>query len=192
MIMPSLGRPAKKTGVAMRVPVLEGRNIILRPITAGDTANLVKWRNSPHVRSMLFTQEELTPEQHEKWLHSKVYAGECVQFIIVAKKGQVAVGTVFLKNIDQAAGRAEFGIFIGEPAYLGFGLGGEATAGIIGYGFDVLGLREIYLSVLEDNPAAVGIYKKNGFRETGRDARGYERGGLYYPVLTMSVSSGVL
>lgn len=170
-------------------PILEGKNVILRPICAEDTANIIQWRNAPHVRAMLYTQEELTAEQHEKWLQTKVYSGQCVQFVIVARQENVAIGTTFLKNIDVAAGRAEFGIFIGEPAYLGRGMGSEATAMIVIHGFTGLALQEIYLSVLESNVAAVATYKKLGFRETGREPKGYKRDGVYYPVLTMSMAS---
>ena len=76
-------------------------NIALRKITYRDTELIVRWRNSDIVKKNLFTQNELTKEQHMWWMKNKVDAGECVQFIIETIDSHKAVGTVFIKNIDE-------------------------------------------------------------------------------------------
>lgn len=42
--------------------------VVLRKINELDTANIVRWRNSESVKMNLFTQSELSAEQHLDWL----------------------------------------------------------------------------------------------------------------------------
>jgi RimJ/RimL family protein N-acetyltransferase len=167
---------------------LNGEKVSLRPIDSGDTLDMVRWRNSSHVKPMLFSQEDLTPEQHEQWLQKKVRTGECAQFIIVENENNVPIGTTFLKNIDRTRNTAEFGIFIGELPYLGKKLGAEATRLVVEYGFAHEDFAEIYLYVLENNTAAIAIYKKIGFVLSEVNPRGYIRNGTAYPVYKMKIS----
>ncbi|MBN1777974.1 MAG: GNAT family N-acetyltransferase [Clostridiales bacterium] len=138
----------------------------IRPITIEDTDNIVKWRNSRDVRENLFTQTELTAEQHLQWLQHYVYPGLCRQFIVEVEDDGIKtpIGTTFIKNIDVEKKTGEFGIFIGESAAKGRGYGSQATRHILTYAFDELKLRQVSLSVFSDNEGAVYIYRKLGFR----------------------------
>lgn len=137
----------------------------LRKIELSDTANIVKWRNSDDVRKNLFTQDDLTEEQHINWFHSKVEPGCCAQYIIEAIDNDVKtdIGTTFIKGIDYETSEGEFGIFIGEPAYRGKHLASFATKEMLNVGFYELGLSRIYLSVFDDNIPAKTTYQKLGF-----------------------------
>ncbi|MBQ3013617.1 MAG: GNAT family N-acetyltransferase [Clostridia bacterium] len=128
-----------------------------------DTNDIVRWRNSADVKSNLFSQAELTVEQHTNYFKSNVETGKCHQFIIVADER--SVGTAFLKNIDYLTKTAEFGIFIGESFARGRGYAAPVTEMIVDYGFDKLCLEKITLSVFADNLPAIKAYKKAGFVE---------------------------
>ena len=65
--------------------MLEGRNVILRPINKKDTENIICWRNQPFVRDKFIFQELFTKESHEKWLETMVDTGKVQQFIICIK-----------------------------------------------------------------------------------------------------------
>ena len=95
--------------------------VILREICEEDTSNIVKWRNSIAVKSNLFTQTDLTEEQHLNWLNNYVKSGLCKQYIIsVVDNGlSVDIGTTFIKNIDYQNKEGEFGIFIGDKRFRG-------------------------------------------------------------------------
>jgi RimJ/RimL family protein N-acetyltransferase len=80
--------------------MLKYDNIQLRDIKTSDTQLMLKWRNSQDVRMNLFSQEELTKQQHLWWLENKVATGECVQYIIELVEPYLPIGTVFIKNID--------------------------------------------------------------------------------------------
>ena len=72
---------------------------------------------------------------------------------------------MYLQHIDRDNRKCEFGILIGEEAYVGEGRGTEANHLICKFGFDSLGMHKIYLCVLASNERARKSYSKVGFEE---------------------------
>ena len=161
-------------------------NVELRKLTLSDTSNIVKWRNSLEVKKNLYSQKDVTEEQHIDYFKKYVITNKIVQFIIVVDG--VDCGTTFLKNIDEEKREAEFGIFIGEAEYRGRGISPIATQIIVDYGFNVLELKRIYLTVLEDNIPAIKGYLKAGFIKTGLIENGYCRNGVSYNIIEMAIN----
>lgn len=149
----------------MKQEIITGKLVVLRPITDADTMNIVRWRNSDHVRKNFIYQTLFTPESHRQWLQEKVETGLVEQFIIHSRKAAIDVGSVYLRDIDQTHKRAEFGIFIGEESQMGHGIGSECIRLIVQYGFETLGLHKIFLRVLADNEIARRSYEKAGFMQ---------------------------
>ena len=98
---------------------LEGNQIYLRPITEGDTGNIVRWRNLESVSRYFLRQEEMMPEIHQKWLKEQVFTGKTKQFIICEKNSDKPLGSTYLKNIDYENKNAEYGIYLGEEEFKG-------------------------------------------------------------------------
>lgn len=146
---------------------LEGARVLLRPITMEDTPLIVKWRSLPSVYMNLYSRKPITFAEHEGWMRNNVLTGKCAQFIIVDKKMQMPVGSVFIKNIDRQAQKGEYGIFIGEESARGKGFGSEAARLMLQYGFGTMGLHRIYLSVFAYNQAAIHSYHRAGFETEG-------------------------
>ena len=167
-----------------------GNKVLLRAITEADTALIVRWRNQESVKKHLFSQEELTPEQHLQYLRTRVLTGQTAQFIIVVQETQEPIGTVFLKNIDTHAQKAEFGIFIGADSARGKGCGQEAASLILRYGFERLHLHRIWLSVFSDNLPAIASYQKAGFLREGILRQDFKRDDGYVDVLVMGILIG--
>jgi UDP-4-amino-4,6-dideoxy-N-acetyl-beta-L-altrosamine N-acetyltransferase len=166
--------------------------VVLRKINELDTANIVRWRNSESVKMNLFTQSELSAEQHLDWLKNKVESGLCDQYIIVISEDNTCtdVGTVFIKNIDRKNKKGEFGIFIGEESYRGKGYAQEATKQILEIGFSELNLNRIYLYVMSDNIAGIKAYKKAGFEIEGILKEDYLRGDKFIDIVVMGITKG--
>ena len=149
----------------MNQQTIVGERVQLRPITDEDTNNIVRWRNSDHVRRNFIYQTLFTPESHREWLKNKVGTGLVEQFIIYSKEAVIDVGSVYLRDIDRTHRRAEFGIFIGEESLMGHGIGSECIRLIVEYGFQNLRLHKIFLRVLADNEIARKSYEKAGFMQ---------------------------
>lgn len=152
--------------------VLFGFKVILRPINAGDTNNIVRWRNNPKVRKNFLFRETFTEEMHTHWLNTKVASGEVVQFIIEEKDTQRPVGSVYFRDINSKTKSAEYGIFIGEDDAVNQGYGTEAARLFVHYGFEQLKLHRIFLRLIEGNDRAYQSYLAAGFQKEGiaRDA----------------------
>ena len=152
--------------------VLSDGVITLRPLTAEDTERILRWRNSERVRSHFIFREELTREAHEEWFRTRVRTGEVLQYIICMPQGEAKearpVGSVYLRDIDHEAKRAEFGIFIGEADARGKGYASAVTGPVVRYAFDALGLTTVGLRVYTDNAPALAGYRHAGFRVVER------------------------
>lgn len=139
--------------------------ILLKPITAEDTENIIRWRNKESVRKNFLDQRPFTVQGHTSWLNNMVKPGKVVQFIIYDKVENIPVGSVFLRDIDHTDKKAEYGIFIGEDAARGKGIGTNAAKAIVQYGFLHLKLHKIFLRVLAENKGAIKSYQKAGFTQ---------------------------
>lgn len=145
------------------LPVIEGEQIYLRPITYEDTEDIVRWRNDPEVLRYFLFRDPFTPELHESWLKNKVETGKVIQYIIVDRESNKSVGSVYFRDIDTTNESAEYGIFIGEASARNRGIGSEAAKIFTDFGFRVLGLHRIFLKVLGFNRIAQRSYEKAGF-----------------------------
>ena len=70
---------------------------------------------------------------------------------------------------DEKGDEAEWGIVMTQKMQ-NKGYGTEALTRSVEYGFGELELRRIYLAVYADNPRAIHVYEKCGFREYDRNA----------------------
>ncbi len=76
------------------------------------------------------------------------------------------VGSVYLRDIDRAAGSAEYGIFIGEDDAIGRGYGTAAVRLVVRLAKESLGLPGLRLRVFTDNLPAIRSYERAGFAVT--------------------------
>ena len=153
---------------------MSAAKVYLRPITSEDTDRIVTWRNRDFVRKNFIYQKPFTREGHEAWLKEQVEPGHVAQFIICVmtvtdhlretEGHEEAIGSVYLRDIDREKGEAEYGVFIGEEKALGQGYGTQAAKLMLDYGFGKLGLKKIFLRLLEDNGKALRSYEKAGFQ----------------------------
>lgn len=142
-------------------------NVTIRPMTEADTANIVRWRNTPSVYEHFIYRTPLTEEAHLNWLHNRVETGDVAQFIIVDNESGTDVGSVYLRDIDQQHKKCEYGIFIGEDSCRGKGIGSAAAKLAINYAFEKLGMNRVFLRVFADNKQAIRSYEKAGFKYEG-------------------------
>lgn len=168
----------------------EGQDIYLRPMDAGDTDNIIRWRNTDRVRRNFIYQKPFTREGHENWIRTMIEPGKAIQFIICMKENDRPVGSVYLRDIDRNHNRAEYGIFIGEEDASGKGYGTQAAEIMIRYAFEEEKLHKVMLRVLAENKPAIKSYEKAGFEREAylRDEVFLE--GCYKDVIYMAAIRG--
>ena len=144
--------------------VIEGEGIYLRKITFEDTDNIIRWRNSDSVRSHFIDQRLFTKESHNYWLENYGIApSEESGNGSPEKDHYIPVGSVYIRDISKEHKKAEYGIFIGEDAARGRGIGSKTAKLMIRYCFETLHLHRLFLRVHADNIAAIKSYENAGF-----------------------------
>ncbi|MNI02827.1 Spermidine N(1)-acetyltransferase [compost metagenome] len=157
-------------------PTIQGHKIVLRPFQSEDIQPMLNILSDYEVRkltgSICTDQEAYTPASPEEirkttqWYHTRNNQSDRLDLAIVEKTSNKIVGEVVFNEYDNNANKINFRILIG-PDGRNKGLGSEATALYIKYGFDILKLHKITLEVFSFNPRGEHVYLKNGFVQEG-------------------------
>ncbi len=153
-------------------PVLEGTKVILRPFEPDDWEKMLILLADPEVRRLtgsVSSDEEAAMADSEKeveamkqWYQSRNQQADRLDLAIVEKSSGELVGEAVFNHFDGTTPNVNFRILIGANGR-DRGLGTEAVALFIRYGFETLGLHRIELDVYSFNPRAEKVYRKNGF-----------------------------
>jgi diamine N-acetyltransferase len=148
--------------------LISGSRAALGPLRRDLLPVHARWGNDPEVARGLGNVRVNTEESLWSGFYERVFAGDerQVHFTIYDQEDLAPVGRSALIGIDHRRGIATFGIWLGERR--GRGLGTDATRLVLEWGFTVLGLYNIDLTVLAWNTPAIRAYAKAGFREIGR------------------------
>lgn len=152
---------------------LEGEKAALGPLRRELATHYQRWMNDfETVRTLGRTAKPVTDEAQSAWLDRMLPGSETdVVFTIYERRTGGTwrpVGCTGLHDIDLLHGKATLGILIGEADARGRGLGMETVRLVLDYGFSVLGLRNVLLTVFAFNPAGIRCYEKAGFKLVGR------------------------
>ena len=137
-------------------------NMNLRKLRPEDAPLMLDWMHDPDCVGQL--QSDFMSKTADDCLRFIAYAQNPTDdlHLAIADETDTYMGTVSLKHIDNALGRAEFAIAIRRCA-MGKGLSKDAMAAIIRTGLVEMGLREVYWCVSPKNQRAVRFYDKNGY-----------------------------
>ncbi len=148
--------------------ILKGNTIYLRPLRVEDAnETYLSWLQDKEVMSGIATSG-YTLENLKEYVIEKTGSANVHFFAICNSENNEHIGNIKLDFHDQRANVSELGLLIGNKNYWGKGVGSEACQLVLKYGFETLGLRKIYLAVYENNPRAIRLYEKLGFKVEGR------------------------
>ena len=108
-------------------------------------------------------------------------------FAIIMKKNNKHIGNVRLGPIEWNHKRSEFGLMIGDKKSWGKGFAFEAINAILKYAFELLNLNRINIYVVEENKAALAVYKKAGFKIEGCMRKNYCLNEKYSNTLVLGI-----
>ena len=171
--------------------MLQGINIILRPLKLSDWERTIEWRNSLSIKNMAMMHPFPITELNEKdWYAGMVGSTDnsTVYFTITGKDDK-PLGFISLRKINYINRNCHLGIVIGESTDRGRGYGREAMELILNYAFKTLNLHKVTVEVLCGNDHAIGLYKKLGFVEEGILRQQYFCCGEYMDVMLLSAFS---
>ena len=174
----------------MRVPVLRGEMVELRPIEARDADRIWEMVEDPEGRRLTGTTIEFTRDQVDDWAASVADRPGRVDLAITALGSDEYLGEIVLNEIDEVAGCANLRLSL-RPAFRGRGYGGEAIPLVLDLAFapapEGLGLHRVGLDVLGINPRARMLYESLGFVQEGRLREAHRDGDHWTDVIVMGV-----
>jgi RimJ/RimL family protein N-acetyltransferase len=138
-----------------------------------------------------FFKGELVPENEEGAVEryeravTLPGAARVVAFTVYEQATLRPIGTASLYEIDHYNRTAQYGVLLGEKECWGRGYGTEATALTLDYGFTLLGLHSIMLTVFSYNERAIRAYTRAGFRVVGRWREAKRLGDRAYDIVCM-------
>lgn len=166
--------------------------VYLRALESSDLDRTWKWHNDSGLYDMLVSPfRYVSRAAEEEWIRRKAaYAQTEIQLAICLTEGDQHIGNIHLTDIDWVARHAGVGIFIGEEEHWSKGYGQQAMRLILRHAFSDLGLRRVYLTVLDDNPRAIRAYEKCGFVVEGRLRQHAYKRGKFRDLVFMGVCVG--
>ncbi|MDP8267193.1 MAG: GNAT family protein [Candidatus Tenebribacter davisii] len=164
-----------------------GGKCYLSPINIEDAERYSEWLNNIDITKFLAITHHQISEMKEKEILTEMIKQGSQIFAIVDLNTNNLIGNCSLFDINHRKNKAELGIFIGDKNYLGKGFGTEAIKLILDYGFNILNLHNIMLSVYSYNQRAIAAYTKAGFKEFGRRRDAHTIAGKRYDEIYMDI-----
>lgn len=162
---------------------------MIKDLTNNHIPDFYRWiSNKPAVEFSLSTfQQERDINWVEQYVTKIINDDSCWNQAIVIDG--LAIGYCGLSNISQQNNNAEYFILIGDNRFWNKGIGTQAGMEVLRYGFTVLCLHRIWLTVSECNPRAIKSYEKLGFTVEGRMRESCCRNGKYHDKIVMGILS---
>ncbi len=152
--------------------MIESENIRLRALEPEDVDFLYKWENET---SLWYLSNTLVPfsrhvlEQFILNSHNDIFVDKQLRLMIDLhnKDENECIGSIDLFDFDPVNQRAGIGILITEN-HRQKGHAHEALQLLIDYCFKTLRLHQLYCNVSSDNEKSLNLFRKAGFKVTGK------------------------
>lgn len=170
--------------------IFKGEKVLLRPLKEADFEKYYQWHLDDTIRFQAGMHPYLVSERNEReWFENAIkdQSNKRVIFSVVFLKTNILIGYFQLNNINFINKNAFLGIIIGEKSFQGMGLGKEIIKIGTDYGFKNLGLKKIYLDVVDNNERAIKLYKNLKFNTEGSFKNHFFFNGNYYDIFRMAL-----
>jgi RimJ/RimL family protein N-acetyltransferase len=157
-------------GVAITVPRIETRRLVLRQLEPADAEALAAVCNDEEIaRGVDDVDLPYTPDKALACIergNARAREGRCVDFAIILKESGRLIGDTVLWQIDRMHRRADLGVIIAREQW-GQGYGTEVLRAVIDFAFKVLDLHRVDGGCLSWNAASARMMEKCGLVREG-------------------------
>ncbi|MFG6191796.1 GNAT family N-acetyltransferase [Nonomuraea sp. JJY05] len=143
-------------------PTLRTERLLLEPYTPEDQEDFVTLFQDRRISQWMGDGPATEAEDRALFgrIFTKVYAQDLFDVWAVRRNG-LLIGHAEIKPTDVVHGYEI--IYALAPDVWGSGLGRELAEAIVSYGFDTLGLTEVYATVAASNNASLAVLNRIGF-----------------------------
>lgn len=135
----------------------------LQKLTFSDLEMVRNWRNNPEVRKYMYTQHEISSDEHVAW-YSKVSNDPLKTILIYRDNNKRAVGCVNL-TFSESTKHCNWGFYLSPNAQKGDGA--KMGFKVIQYVFEMTDTVKLRGEVLEFNERSIRYHLRLGFRQEG-------------------------
>lgn len=155
----------------------------IRLMKANDLQLVRQWRNHPSVRSCMFSQNEISQDEHEQWFLEKSLQQN--QFLLLFENQGKPQGFISFNVNDNLD--ADWGFYKAPDSPQGTGklLGNY----VLDYAFKKIGLGKVNAQVIQYNQSSLAFHQKLGFLEEKTVKNGYSDGNSHHDVIHFSLPS---
>ena len=145
-------------------PTLTAGGITLRPVRLADADRIVAGCSDPAIAHFTRVPVPYGREDAEQFvrLAGQQWAAHAAAVFAIADADDLLVGTCALMDVEHAHARAEAGYWV-SPDARGRGVARTALSLLTDWGHSTLGLREIFLTIEDANPASVKAALASGY-----------------------------
>ena len=155
-------------------------NIQLRAIEPTDLELLYLWENDPDVWRVSETIAPMSRERLARFISDQVYDLYATrQMRLMIDVEGVAVGCVDLFDFEPLHRRFGIGILIYADEHRRRGYARRVVEMVKGYARNTLDLKQIWVTIDEDNPASIALFEGCGFRLSARRKEWINRAGKF-------------
>ena len=147
-------------------PVIEGKQMRLRPPRMEDAATMITWFEDLEVSQFLFVRNPPSLESEKEWIDARGKDPDSI-FWVIEVDGS-AVGSTGIQMIDWKNGFGLTGTVIGDKKQWGKGIGRELMQLRAEYAFMQTPLRKLKSGYIDGNEASARAQAACGYVEAGR------------------------
>jgi len=156
-----------------------------REIKECELEMMLAWRNQPSVREDMYTQHEISWDEHIAWWGR--LKQQATQIYLMYECDGQPQGVVYFTSIDKSNSNCAWGFYSSQDAPRGTGTKMEFLA--LEYAFTDLGLYKLWCEVLAYNAAVIRLHGKFGFLQEGVFRQQFKRGDEYFDIVRMGMLS---
>ena len=163
-----------------RLPVLAGRQVVLRELRTSDAPSLLAMLTTEEV-SRFISPPPTTVEGFERfiaWTHRMRTAGTYACFAVTLQGHDTAIGIFQVRELEPGFGAAEWGFAIGSP-FWGTGVFQEGAELVLGFAFETLDVHRLEARCATKNGRGNGALRKIGAVQEGVLRKSFLRNGEY-------------
>lgn len=155
----------------------------LRAIKANELELMRSWRNEPDVRKNMYTQHEISNEEHMAWWSRTSQRDDQKYFMY--ERSSTPLGIVGFTLIDQSNSNCSWAFYSAPGAPRGTGSRMEFLA--LEYVFGALNMHKLYCEVLAFNTAVIKLHQKFGFKVEGILRQQYNSNDEYIDIIRLGL-----
>lgn len=134
----------------------------VRPMTQADLEQVLAWRNDPEVRRYMYTQHQISLEEHTRWFEQA--SRDANRHLLVFESDGLPLGFINIHQIA-AGGVADWGFYAAPDAPKGTGR--QLGQAVLYYAFVQAGLHKLCGQALAYNERSIKFHLNQGFRQEG-------------------------